>query len=106
MLGTCEIQPPPKDARGRARRHGSERVDTLLGEICGVRALEKSAEAVVVKRRGERGKERRAKEPREQRKAKLANREAEQGHATREDAITANLYRPDGEGLGGGITTT
>ena len=40
-------------------------MNTLLGEICGVRALQKSAEAVVVKKAGESRKERRAKEPRD-----------------------------------------
>jgi len=40
-------------------------LNTLLGEICGVRALQKSAEAVVVKKAGESRKERRAKEPRD-----------------------------------------
>ena len=50
-----------------------ERADTLLGETSGVRALEESAEAIVVKKRSERSEERRAKEPRAELKKKLAN---------------------------------
>jgi hypothetical protein len=42
-----------------------ERLSTLLGEISGARALEKSAEVVVAKRPGESPAERRTKEPRD-----------------------------------------
>ena len=38
-----------------------------------MRTLEESAEAIVVKKRSERGEERRAKEPRAELKKKLAN---------------------------------
>ena len=62
-----------------------------------MRALEQSAEAIVVKKRSERGEERRAKEPRAELKKKLAN-ERPCRHARREDAITAITLHPTKKG--------
>ena len=62
-----------------------------------MRALEESAEAIVVKRRSERGVERRAKEPKSRAKEELAN-ERPNRHARRADAITAITIHPTKKG--------
>jgi len=62
-----------------------------------VRALEESAEAIVVKRRSERGEEQRAEEPKSRAKEELAN-ERPNRHARREDAITAITIHPTKKG--------
>ena len=62
-----------------------------------MRALEESAEAIVVKRRSERGEEQRAEEPKSRAKEELAN-ERPNRHARREDAITAITIHPTKKG--------
>ena len=50
MLVNAKSNTSPKDAPGRARRHGPESYRTLPGEASGVRALEESAEAIVAEK--------------------------------------------------------
>ena len=62
-----------------------------------MRALEESAEAIVVKKRSERSVERRAEEPRAELKKKLANERLNR-HTRREDAITEITIPPTKKG--------
>lgn len=62
-----------------------------------MRALEESAEAIVVKRRSERARSEGPKNQRAELKKKLAN-ERPNRHARREDAITAITIHPTKKG--------
>jgi len=70
-----------------------------------VRALEESAEAIVVKRRSERGEERRAEEPKSRAKEETGERKTEQACETG-GSDNCDHYPPDEERPGGATIST
>lgn len=70
-----------------------------------MRALEESAEAIVVKRRSERGEERRAEEPKSRAKEETGERQTEEACETG-GRDNCDHYPSDEERPGGAATST
>lgn len=70
-----------------------------------MRALEESAEAIVVKRRSERGEEQRAEEPKSRAKEETGERKTEEACETG-GRDNCDHYPPDEERPGGAATST